>query len=446
MTPQARARREAGSTGTRRLVVVVALLLVSVLVSLVATTQGTSGAFVASVRNTANTANTASDFGRPVNALPYRSSFATDASDWTTYNGCWSTTTANGFGMYVDSCRGLGGNKAVTGRTDWTDYTLQADVKLDSGQQAGLLTRVTDPAVGTDAVTGYYAYFTSDGKLELGRTLDGTYAFLATTPIPGGISYNTWYHLVVQMKGCTVTVSQSTVGATGAGAVTSLTFVDTGCRPSRGMIGLRDHDATAAWRFVTATAGAASSGTPVTYASPWSTGTSPGFTTYGGTWTNDGTAETYSNTASGNGHKSIEARTWADMSLTGEVRFDAASQSYLDAGFTVRVRNPGLGTDVLNGYYGGVSRTSLVVGRHDRGTWSEFVRTPLATPLLQGQWLHLTVEMVGCRITVTAQPSAGGAQTVASHLDDGCTGTSGAVGVRTLGIPASFRSLAVTPR
>ena len=37
-------------------------------------------------------------------------------------------------------------------------------------------------------------------------------------------------------------------------------------------------------------------------------------------------------------------------------------------------------------------------------------------------------------------------QTTVSHTDTGCDTTPGNVGVRTLAIPASFRSTAVTPR
>ena len=436
-----------------RLLVVTALLLAATLLALLSATPGTSGAFTASVRNTTNTAVTASDFGRTTNELPYRSSFATGASDWTTYEDptCWKTQTVNGFGMYYDECMSsFDGDKAVTGRTDWTDYTLQADVKLDAGDQVGLLTRVTNPGKGFDNLTGYYAYVTKEGKLELGRWINGTYTFLTTRTIPGGISLNTWYHLVVQMKGCVVTISQSTAGASGSSAVNALRYDDGNCTVKAGAIGLRDFNAKGAWRFVTATAGAGSealSTATATYNSPWQTGASPGFTTYDGTWKNDVASETYSNTASGKGNKSVETtRTWGDATITGEVRFDAATASGFDSGFNIRVNNPGNGTDVLNGYYGGISRTSLIVGRHDNGKWTEFVRTPLVAPVGQGEWQHLTVEMVGCRITVTAQATNGGAQTSASYLDTGCTGTTGMVGVRTQGIATTFRSFAVTPR
>ncbi|WP_423921457.1 family 16 glycoside hydrolase [Frigoribacterium sp. 2-23] len=452
-----------GSSGTGRLsrpgprlLLVTALVLAATLLALLSATPGTSGAFTASVRNSTNTAVTASDFGRTTNELPYRSTFAggtAGVSEWTTYDDptCWKTMVVNGFGMYYDQCKSAyDGDKAVTGRADWTDYTLQADIKLDEGDQVGLLTRVTNPGKGFDNYTGYYAYITASGNLELGRTINGSYTFLTTTKIPGGVSLDTWYHLVVQMKGCTITLSQSTVGASGPSAVNSLRYIDTNCVPTAGAIGLRDFNARGAWRFVTVTAGAndtALSTAKIPYNSPWKTGLSPGFTTYGGTWRNDEVAETYSNTADGKGNKSVETtQNWTDLSLTGEVRFDAAPMSYLDAGFNVRVRNPGVGTDQLDGYYAGISSTSLIIGRHDAGRWTEFVRTPLAATVTQGEWQHLTVEMVGCRITATAQATNGGAQTSASYLDTGCTGTTGTVGVRTLAIPASFRSLAVTPR
>jgi hypothetical protein len=437
---------------TARRLLVVALLLVALVAGLW-TASPTSGAFTAAVRDTGNTATTASSFARTTNALPYRSSFAGGASDWTTYGGCWQTMTPNDFGMYYETCgndQAGAAPKAVTGSADWTNYTVQADVKLDSGKQVGLLARVSSPSPGLDEHNGYWAYVSSTGKLELGRMTKGSYEFLRTVDVPGGIAYNTWYHLVVQVRGCNVTVSQSTVGATGPGAVTAFRHFDSGCGTvhQKGMVGLRTFEATGAWRFVTVTEGSlAVSPPPATWNTPWKTGAAPSFTTYGGSWTADATTETYSNRQSGKGDKAVEtSQTWGDLSLTGEVRFDAPSATFLDAGFNVRVRNPGAGTDQLDGYYGGISSTSLIVGKHLGGTWREFARTPLAAAVPQGQWQHLTVEMVGCTITVTAQASSGGPQTTVSHTDTGCDTTPGAVGVRTLAIPSSFRSMAVTPR
>ena len=440
-----------GPLTARRLLVVV--LLLTALVAGLWTASPTSGAFTAAVRSTGNTATTAASFGRTTNALPYRSSFAGGAADWTTYGGCWQTMTPNDFGMYYETCgndQAGAAPKAVTGSPEWTNYTLQADVKLDTGKQVGLLARVSDPSPGLDEHNGYWAYVTSTGKLELGRMTKGSYQFLRSVDVPSGISYNTWYHLVVQVRGCNITVSQSTVGSGGPGAVTSFRHFDEGCSAvhQKGMVGLREFEGTGAWRFVTVTDGSTAVSPPLaTWNTPWATGASPSFTTYGGGWTNDATAETYSNTQSGKGDKSVEtSQTWGDLSLTGEVRFNAQSANYLDAGFNVRVRNPGVGTDELDGYYGGISSTSLIIGKHVAGTWRQFARVPLAATVPQGQWQHLTVEVVGCTLTATAQASSGGPQTTVSYADTGCDTTPGNVGVRTLAIPASFRSMAVTPR
>jgi hypothetical protein len=99
-------------------------------------------------------------------------------------------------------------------------------VKLDGGKQVGLLARVSDPSPGLDQHNGYWAYISSAGKLELGKMTKGSYTFLQTIDVPGGIAVNTWYHLVVQVTGCTITVSQSTAGANGASAVRGFTYVD----------------------------------------------------------------------------------------------------------------------------------------------------------------------------------------------------------------------------
>ena len=78
--------------------------------------------------------------------------------------------------------------------------------------------------------------------------------------------------------------------------------------------------------------------------------------------------------------------------------------------------------------------------------WTQLASATLPVPLPTGTWYHLTVEAVGCSITVTGQPANGGSIVSASAVDTGCTPTSGAIGVRTYNAGATWKDIAVTPR
>ncbi|KQO65046.1 family 16 glycoside hydrolase [Curtobacterium sp. Leaf261] len=416
-------------------------VVVAVLVVLGLTVPATEGAFVAKVANSQNTMSTATSFNP--GTLPYRSNFAGSDAGWTTYGGSWQTSTVSGFGMYADSAGGNGGNKSITGSTGWTDYTVQTDVKIDAGSQAGLVFRVTNPSIGTDAFTGYYAAVNTANELFLGK-MDGSggYTQLQSTPIASSIALNTWYHIVVQAVGCTFTVSQTT---TGANTWTAFTYTDTGCTQTAGAIGVRDQGSKASWRFLTATAG----GTTSTSVSPLNVairgGSFPNATAYGGTYTFDQQAETISNTAGGSGDKYVENTSWGDMTLTGDARFDGTLDNR-DIGFIVRVSNPTRGTDSLTAFYVGLGKTGLILGAQNNG-YSGRGPTPLGRTVTQGEWWHLTVEVVGCKVTATASPSLGG-PAVQNSFDygAGCPQSAGSIGIRTLGATASWRNIAVTPR
>jgi hypothetical protein len=130
--------------------------------------------------------------------------------------------------------------------------------------------------------------------------------------------------------------------------------------------------------------------------------------------------------------------------LTGDVRLDSLG-SNPNAGFIVRVTNPAVGADALDGYYAGVTPTGLVLGRQ-MNNWTQLATAALPVSLPTGSWYHLTVEAVGCVITVTGQPADGGSIVSASAVDAGCTLTTGAIGVRTYNAAASWKDVAVTPR
>ncbi|WP_248703815.1 hypothetical protein [Curtobacterium sp. MWU13-2055] len=425
----------------------VALLAVGVIVAGYVPT--THGAYTATFVHPTDTVTTSPSYNRTT--FPMRDSFAGGQAGWTTYNGCWSTQTTFGYGKFLETCGGTGGPKAVTGNPAWTDYTVQADVQVNEGTQAGLLARVTSPASGTDAMNAYYAAVDlSDNSLFIGRMRNGSYTpSLARTSIPGTLALGQFYHLVVQVSGCTVTAWQTTVGAN---SWTRATFTDPASTClTAGAVGLRNQDSKAGYRFFTATSGAPAASVSTTpYNSTFSTASfndGPAAATYGGSWSFDQQAETLANTADqGVGDKQVLNRSWGDLTLTGDVRLMREPTGSIDAGFITRVTNPGSGVDDLRGFSAGISGTALVVGQHDAGRWIPGATTPLPRDVRRGEWWHITVAVVGCVVTATASPSAGGTVVQASKDFGSCTTTSGAVGVREHLVEAQWRNLAVTPR
>lgn len=413
---------------------------------LVGVLPATNASYTQSFRHPTDVVSTAADY-TPTD-FPYRDSFSGGAPEWKTYGGCWSTVTTFGYGKYLEDCGGDGGAKAVTGSPAWTDYTLQGDVQVNSGSQAGLLFRVTAPGVGADAFRGYSASVTAgDQSLVLARSDGGTSTELARKSIPSGIGRGNFYHLVVQAVGCTFTVWQTTVGAN---AWTSVTYTDPPetCY-SAGAIGLRDQSGTAGFRFVAATAG----GTTATTTEPWNSTLTTGTfwdgkagTTYGGTWTFDGQRETIADDPQSNqGDKDVLNRSWTDMTMTGDVRMTGSPTAGVDAGFVVRVSNPDVGLDALRGYYAGISGARLRIGRQQYGYY-EPAGADLPRAPARNEWWHLTVAVTGCTVTATASPSTGGTATQVSTTFTNCNAATGAVGLRTHSVTAEWRNVAVTPR
>lgn len=370
--------------------------------------------------------------------LPYSSSLSSNAAGWLIYGGCWAVSG----GVYRETCGGTGGNKAVAGDTGWGDYTLQGDVRYDSGAQVGLLVRVSNPGVGTDSLDGYYAAVTST-QLILGRQAN-SWSQLDAVAVPGGTTVGTWYHIVVQAIGCTFTVSEIPVGSTAAPV--GFVYTDSGCAFTSGAVGVRDMASTASFRNITVTAGGTTSMGTSPYADPFAGGSATGWSPYGGSWSVAAAAGTYADTTGGLGDKSTAGSpSWANYSLSGDVQMQSSTGPASNAGLLARVTNASVGVDALDGYYAGITGDSLIIGR-ESNAWTQLASTPLPVGVTSSAWYHLTVEVVGCRITATAQPDAGGDQVSVTDNDAGCTFTSGAIGVRTFSTTAAWKTITVVPR
>ena len=162
-------------------------------------------------------------------------STATD-TNWSRYgtnfafgNGCYLLTNSGSFG------------KALVGDAFWADGTLEADVLLTAGGDAGLMFRTTNPDyVGPDHAFGYYAGLSASGSVVLGR-MSNAWTFLASAPVT--VALNTWYHLKITMQGSSIKVFVNDL------TQPKITWVDATFR--RGQIGVRSFNANAQFDNVT---------------------------------------------------------------------------------------------------------------------------------------------------------------------------------------------------
>jgi len=143
-------------------------------------------------------------WGKIVPAKPWPTVFMSDFSassdaGWTQYGGRCEFAE----GSYLLNNAGTTG-KALTGDPHWHDGTLEADVRLTSAGNAGLLFRTTNADYsGPDAACGYYVGLDSSGSVFLSRNVDD-YTELARAPLP--VPLNTWQHIKVVLRGATLAV------------------------------------------------------------------------------------------------------------------------------------------------------------------------------------------------------------------------------------------------
>lgn len=370
--------------------------------------------------------------------LPYVGDFGTGRDrSWLGFGGCWSVSS----GVYSDTC-GANGNKAVSGNSAWTDYTMQADVRLAStagDSMAGINVRVTAPGIGPVAQSDYFAGVTGSA-IVFGRH-SNNWTQLASSTIPGGLSAGTWYHLTVQALGCTFKIQGLPVGS--SAAPTTVDYTDFGCAKTFGAIAVQDYGGTSAsWRNISVTPSAAPGASPGTYLAPFASGSSASWSTYGGTWTVNAGVETYAVT-SGAGYKATytPSAAWGDYTVQADVTLTSTASS-ANAGVLVRASNLAVGTDSLNGYYVGLTATGIVIGKENYG-WTPLANASLGGGIVAGKAYHLTVVAKGCVLTATAVAVEDASDSVQASATD-CSYSNGAIGVRTYNTSATWRQVSAT--
>jgi hypothetical protein len=170
-----------------------------------------------------------------------------------------------------------------------------------------------------------------------------------------------------------------------------------------------------------------------------------GWSIYGGQWTvTDGVLE---NLSGGRGDKVMTGSTrWADYVVESDLRLNADPVDSLwgDAGVILRVTDPATGVDAYDGYYVGIGSEGsvLLLGRANYA-WARLSAVPLASAARRGAWFHLRVLAKGCYFEASARELPKGQTAQLTYFDRNCAKRSGAAGVRTFGLPASWKNFTV---
>jgi signal transduction histidine kinase len=177
--------------------------------------------------------------------LPYHDSFSSrSAREWTPLGGSWRIQDGA-----VINWSDAQGSKLITGSPSWKNYQVTTDLRLLAhGGDVGLIVRVSDAEIGTDAYRGYYVGLRSgDSSIVMGRA---NHSWLTDRPVSMGetIQNGRWYHLHVVAVGCTIAVEAMDL-VTGVRGYSALRDDPQHCIP-QGQLGLRSTDTSSAWKNV----------------------------------------------------------------------------------------------------------------------------------------------------------------------------------------------------
>jgi len=163
-------------------------------------------------------------------------------AEWKAYGGSWEI--ANGVLRNNSDERGA---KLLAGSTQWSNYTLTADVQFDGEHgDLGVILRSNAEEEGVDAYNGYYVGLrTTDGTLVIGRS---DYGWMEARPVkmPGGVHASTWYRLKVTAFGCNIAASSEDLSTQ---RMAWVAFEEDPCVES-GRIGLRSLATGGMWRNI----------------------------------------------------------------------------------------------------------------------------------------------------------------------------------------------------
>ncbi|RYZ99094.1 MAG: DUF1080 domain-containing protein [Sphingobacteriaceae bacterium] len=92
------------------------------------------------------------------------------------------------------------GTKIIATGTSFTNFEYSADVAINTAGDAGLLFRVTKPAIGSEAYKGYYLGLNAEtGTIELGKPADKQWFVIAKAKFP--LEMKKSYKVALKVKG-----------------------------------------------------------------------------------------------------------------------------------------------------------------------------------------------------------------------------------------------------
>ncbi|MES2393000.1 MAG: ATP-binding protein [Acidobacteriota bacterium] len=177
--------------------------------------------------------------------LPYEDSFTIGrVNGWTPYGGSWRLHDDT---ISVSSSEA--GAKLTLGSHAWKNYQLWADVQLLGHNGAvGVMVRVSDAAVGLEAIHGYDVNLrTADAGFEIARA-SHVFLSLQQAHLGGGVFAKIWYRVHVVAVGCRIMAEAINLD-TGNAAYSGFEDSPALCLQSGG-IALRTTATAAAWRHV----------------------------------------------------------------------------------------------------------------------------------------------------------------------------------------------------
>lgn len=176
-----------------------------------------------------------------------------DANGWTTQNGTWSVVQDGGSYVYKQTASIEG--RASTGNISWTDYAVEANVKVDNWNG----TNRTYVAGRYQDGNNFYAaslYNSNGGKLEIRKKVSGSTTTLATIDYP--LATGTWYTVKLDIVGSTIRMYVN--------GVLQLTATDSSL--TSGAVGLVAYKTSASFDQVVVSDGSGSTTTPLPTTSP----------------------------------------------------------------------------------------------------------------------------------------------------------------------------------
>ncbi|WP_027398952.1 cadherin-like beta sandwich domain-containing protein [Anaerovorax odorimutans] len=152
------------------------------------------------------TLNSAFNFNTPINAnitlharwnAVFADFFSNDTANWAPVSGTWSLNE----GTYYQSSILANQDFSLAGDTNWTDYTVEADMKIISGggDDTGIAFRVTDE-------NNLYMLAVRKGEeIELYKRTEGSWYPLKISTTPS-IANDEWYHYKIVLEGTNIKV------------------------------------------------------------------------------------------------------------------------------------------------------------------------------------------------------------------------------------------------